>query len=98
MLGRRFGLSRNANRSRCLRRTERARLRCHVHYSMAFRMPGKATPLLERDRELAALEGALALAARGRGSIALVAGPAGIGKTRLVDAAIETAPRHGLRA
>ena len=40
--------------------------------------------LLERDRELAALERLLDDAEEGRGRLALVEGPAGIGKTRLL--------------
>jgi DNA-binding CsgD family transcriptional regulator/tetratricopeptide (TPR) repeat protein len=42
--------------------------------------------LLERDRTLEALERAVADAAAGRGSVALVTGEAGIGKTSLVRA------------
>jgi predicted ATPase len=40
--------------------------------------------LLERDRELAALERLLGEAADGRGRLALIEGPAGIGKSRLL--------------
>lgn len=47
--------------------------------------------LLEREAEFAALEGALAGAALGRGSVVLVSGEAGIGKTCLVA---EFATRH----
>ncbi len=42
--------------------------------------------LLERDRTLEALERAVTDAAAGRGSVALVTGEAGIGKTSLVRA------------
>ena len=43
--------------------------------------------LLERSTELAALEGALSdVCSSGRGSLVLVAGEAGIGKTALLDA------------
>jgi DNA-binding CsgD family transcriptional regulator len=44
-----------------------------------------ATPLLERDRETALLTEALGRAIGGAGSLALVEGPAGIGKTALVE-------------
>jgi len=40
--------------------------------------------LLERESELAALAGALDEAAAGRGSVVLVTGEAGIGKTSLM--------------
>jgi predicted ATPase len=40
--------------------------------------------LLERDRELAALDRLLGDAADGRGRVALIEGPAGIGKSRLL--------------
>jgi len=45
-----------------------------------------AVALLERDAELAALTGAVASAAAGAGSVVLVAGEAGIGKTALLRA------------
>src|SRR6185503_6105520 len=45
---------------------------------------GRAELLLERDRELESLRAVLAEAARGEGRLALVEGPAGIGKTRLL--------------
>ena len=43
--------------------------------------------ILERDAELAALAAAVAAAEAGHGSLALVEGPAGIGKTTLLRAA-----------
>ena len=46
--------------------------------------PGRAELLLERDGELESLRTALAEAAGGEGRLALVEGPAGIGKTRLL--------------
>ena len=46
--------------------------------------PGRAELLLERDRELQSLRGALADAVAGEGRLALVEGPAGIGKSRLL--------------
>jgi hypothetical protein len=47
--------------------------------------------LLERDGELEGLEGALDRAARGAGSVVLVSGEAGIGKTSLVRAFLRAA-------
>src|SRR5688500_6508965 len=46
--------------------------------------PGRAELLLERDRELQSLRAALADAVGGEGRLALVEGPAGIGKSRLL--------------
>ena len=43
--------------------------------------------VLERGREFAAIERLLAAAGAGRGALAVVEGPAGIGKTTLVEAA-----------
>lgn len=51
--------------------------------------------LLERERELETLEIALDGAALGRGSIVIVEGPAGIGKTRLLAEAAGIADRAG---
>ena len=47
--------------------------------------------LLERERELAALERLIGDARDGRGAVVLIEGPAGIGKTRLLAAARERA-------
>jgi MoxR-like ATPase len=54
-------------------------------------------PLIGRDLEQAELGGILAEAAAGRGGVALVAGEAGVGKTRLVEATIRTAGLRVLR-
>ena len=51
--------------------------------------------LLERDRTLEALERAVGDAAAGRGSVALVTGEAGIGKTSLVRAFADATPPSG---
>lgn len=51
---------------------------------------------LERDRELETLEGALKEAAAGRGSVALVYGEAGIGKSRLVDEFLRASAERAL--
>lgn len=47
--------------------------------------------LLERDAELGAIEAALRDAAAGSGRLVVVEGPAGIGKSRLLDEAVERA-------
>ena len=52
--------------------------------------------ILERDAELAALEALLGAACQGEGRLAVVEGPAGIGKTRLLSAAREIALASGL--
>jgi DNA-binding CsgD family transcriptional regulator len=57
---------------------------------------GTAT-LLERETELERLRGLVEEAAAGRGGAAFIAGPAGIGKTSLLRAAIERAGDAGLR-
>ena len=53
--------------------------------------------LLERDGELGRFEQALEEAAAGRGSLLLLEGPAGIGKTSLLDAARERAEERKIR-
>lgn len=58
---------------------------------------GAATgDLLERAAELAGLSQALAAACRGAGSLVVVEGPAGIGKSRLLSAAGEVADGLGM--
>jgi hypothetical protein len=55
--------------------------------------------LVEREGELAALRGLMAaLSSDGCGGVALVEGPAGIGKSALLDAALEGAAATVLRA
>lgn len=56
-----------------------------------------APPLLERERELAAVTATVDAAAAGRGAVLWVEGPAGIGKTRLLQAARDHALLHGVR-
>jgi DNA-binding NarL/FixJ family response regulator len=58
---------------------------------------GRAELLLERDRELESLRAALAEAAAGEGRLALVEGPAGIGKTRLLAELRLAAEEDGVR-
>jgi len=52
--------------------------------------------LLERDAEVAALDTALEAAIGGRGSVVAVEGPPGIGKSRLVNAALHLARERGM--
>jgi DNA-binding CsgD family transcriptional regulator len=52
-------------------------------------------PLLERERELAAIERLLEHAAAARGQLVVVEGPAGIGKTTLLAAAATLARERG---
>src|SRR4051794_973723 len=56
-----------------------------------------AGTLLERRAELASIEEGLAAAASGLGRVLVFEGPAGIGKTRLLDAARATAAERGFR-
>lgn len=59
-------------------------------------MAAEPAPLLvERERELAVLGRVLDEARQGRGSVVLVAAPAGIGKTSLLRAAADTASEAG---
>jgi DNA-binding CsgD family transcriptional regulator len=54
--------------------------------------------LLERDAELAELDAAIGRTGDAAGSVVLVDGPAGIGKTRLLDEACDRARAAGLEA
>lgn len=56
---------------------------------------GGPPPLLGRDREMRSLEEGLVDAAHGRGSLYLITGESGIGKTRLADAFTSVARRSG---
>jgi DNA-binding CsgD family transcriptional regulator/tetratricopeptide (TPR) repeat protein len=55
-----------------------------------------SAPLVERDGEVAALDALLSEAADGRGGVAWIEGPPGIGKTRLVAEARKRATARGL--
>ena len=55
-----------------------------------------ADALLERASELEALSGALACAAAADGRLVLVEGPAGVGKSRLLDACGELGARRAM--
>src|SRR6478672_11745541 len=57
----------------------------------------REVPLVERDAEVAELGEALAGARAGTGRLAVVEGPAGIGKTRLMGELRATAGRLGMR-
>jgi DNA-binding CsgD family transcriptional regulator len=65
--------------------------------STTGRDPARESELLERDDELEAAARAAAQAAAGTGALLLVEGPAGIGKSRLLDAIAEVARSAGLR-
>src|SRR5215470_8671591 len=54
-------------------------------------------PLLERSDELARIESALSEARSGMGTLVVVEGPAGIGKTALLAAARTAAAEGGMR-
>ena len=54
-----------------------------------------AVPMIGRDVELRQLSWAWRTARRGRGQVAVVRGPSGIGKTRLLSAVAEVAVRGG---
>ena len=54
-------------------------------------------PLLERSAELARIEAALGEARLGRGRFVVIEGPAGIGKTALLDATRAVAAESGMR-
>jgi DNA-binding NarL/FixJ family response regulator len=63
--------------------------------------PGQGTrdgELLEREHELESLKALLARTAGGGGSLMVVEGPAGIGKSRLLDTAREQAAARGMLA
>src|SRR5215213_7630489 len=59
--------------------------------------PTPPPPLVGRDRELALLHDCLTAARDGRGSLVLIGGEAGIGKTALSDALCRTAADAGTR-
>ncbi len=59
--------------------------------------PIASSPFVGRERELAELLGAADGASAGRGSLYLLSGEPGIGKTRLVDELTDQVARRGLR-
>ncbi|HEY1273906.1 MAG TPA: AAA family ATPase [Thermoleophilaceae bacterium] len=54
------------------------------------------TALFERDEEISRLRDVMARAREGRGGVVAIEGPAGIGKTRLLDEAVPIAEAAGL--
>lgn len=66
---------------------------CHDPREMTEGTP----PLLERDSEGAALERGLQAAARGSGTVLVIEGPAGIGKTAVLDDARRRARSHRMQ-
>lgn len=64
----------------------------HVHMATL-----RSSVFVGREKEVAALENALQAIAGGSGGVFVVTGEAGIGKTRLVDVAVEMARGRGMR-
>ena len=62
------------------------------------RAHASSDPFVGRADGLATIEAAVAAASRGHGSLVLVAGEAGIGKTRLADQALRGTRRRPARA
>jgi predicted ATPase len=60
------------------------------------RRAGSAARLPERDDELRAIDVAIRAARAGDGTVVLIEGPAGIGKTSLLDAARRRATERGM--
>ena len=65
---------------------------------MTARPATPAQPLRGRDAEMAAIDAALGGARDGRGSVLLVEGGPGLGKSRLLEEAVSLAGRAGVRA
>src|SRR5260370_19630993 len=65
---------------------------------MAARPAAPAQPLRGRDAEMAVIDAALGEARDGRGSVVVVEGGAGLGKSRLLEEAVRLAGRAGVRA
>lgn len=68
--------------------------RAHLHHTAESARP---SALREREGEVAAIERAVNRAAGGVGTVVSIEGPAGIGKSRLLQAAAEIAERRGSR-
>src|SRR3954470_3399155 len=58
---------------------------------------GAVKALLERETELAAIDARLPRESEGQGQMALIDGPAGIGKSRLLDAVAASGAAAGAR-
>jgi DNA-binding SARP family transcriptional activator/tetratricopeptide (TPR) repeat protein len=76
-------------------RTAFHRLMAQAHPNRRARRPGSAAQLVGRSAELGALQGAWQAAVAGRPGLVLVAGAAGVGKTRLVTELAEVARQQG---
>ena len=61
-------------------------------------MPTSRAPFVGRHRELTALTGALDSARKGRGSVHILSGESGIGKSRLTEAVADRATERGFLA
>ena len=61
-------------------------------------MPLIRQALLERESELTDIAAVLGMAAVGRGQLVVIEGAAGLGKTRLIEAALQRAREMGFRA
>jgi ATP/maltotriose-dependent transcriptional regulator MalT len=66
-----------------------------MHMDATAPMPTTPPPLIGRDRELARLRDRLTAAVGGRGSLVLISGEAGIGKTALADGLARAAADTG---
>lgn len=65
---------------------------------MPSRVAAHRSVLIERERELDTLTAVLTQARTGEGTVAVIDGPAGIGKSRLLDAAVSEAAGFTVRA
>src|SRR5262245_66256800 len=70
-------------------------LSLHLYAGSKDAMTTHAIPLVGRATELIEFDSALARAKKGQGSIVLVSGEAGIGKTRLCDEVQRGHQQHG---
>ena len=78
--------------------SRRGAIHSYAIHEVKARPYARAVPtLLERSHELATLESAVGAAERGEGAMITVTGRAGLGKTRLLEAALEAAGTAGLR-
>src|SRR5579859_5382968 len=69
----------------------------HTDGKLAMISTGNATPIRGRDEQLGMITGLLERVRAGTGGVAIVEGAAGLGKTRLLAAARDTARALGFR-